>query len=114
MAGDFLSYPMGPDLLCKSIYSETLLMLYSATQFVFKGIRSVLRFLETVSPAAIAVIRHVELPSEFYNKPKVALNPRNKDAIDRALKEVYSRFEKDSKSLQVLYMQDFLVLDLRR
>ncbi|OJJ36822.1 hypothetical protein ASPWEDRAFT_430380 [Aspergillus wentii DTO 134E9] len=54
---------------CKSIYCDTLLLLYSKTQFVFHSTRAVTRFLQTTSKDAQASIHHIELNHIMYHEP---------------------------------------------
>ena len=56
---------------CKTIYRETILHLYTNTQFVFSSTRALSRFLHTTSPDAKTCIRHVELNHIMYNEPRL-------------------------------------------
>ncbi|KAK6821674.1 hypothetical protein RU639_007951 [Aspergillus parasiticus] len=56
---------------CRTIYCETVLLLYSTAQFIFNSANSIIRFLRTTSKDSQAAIRHVELNHIMYNEPRL-------------------------------------------
>ncbi|KAL2010096.1 hypothetical protein VTN00DRAFT_5903 [Thermoascus crustaceus] len=84
-----ISFPLSPLALalvftCKEIYRETLLFLYSTTQFVFTSSKTIRSFLEKTNPEAQGAIRHLELDHVMYNEPRLTAFRWCKDRSDMA------------------------------
>ncbi|KAN0074845.1 hypothetical protein V8E54_007456 [Elaphomyces granulatus] len=64
------SPPLGLTLSCKRILYETLLYLYTNTQFVFSSPKTIRAFLNRTPEIAQRAIRHLELHHVMYNEPQ--------------------------------------------
>lgn len=68
----FTPLPLSLILSCKTIYRETILRLYTQTQFVFSTTRTLSRFVHAANPTTLATaIHHVELNHVMYNEPRL-------------------------------------------
>ncbi|PLN78313.1 hypothetical protein BDW42DRAFT_202228 [Aspergillus taichungensis] len=65
------SLPMTLIFTCRSIYLDTILLLYANTQFVFATTNAMTRFIKITPSDAQAAIRHVELKHIMYNEPRL-------------------------------------------
>lgn len=67
----FPPLPLSLVFTCKEMYRETLLFLYSTTQFVFSSTKAIHSFLRHTAPEAQGAIRHLELNHVMYNEPRL-------------------------------------------
>lgn len=63
--------PMALIFTCRSVYSDTILLLYANTQFVFTTTNAMARFMKVTPSDAQAAIRHVEIKHIMYNEPRL-------------------------------------------
>lgn len=63
---NYTPLPLSLILTCKTMYQETLLHLYTNTQFAFHNTRALTRFLHTTSTQAQSAIHHIELNHTMY------------------------------------------------
>ncbi|KAF7596160.1 hypothetical protein BBP40_003059 [Aspergillus hancockii] len=90
---------------CQTIYSETILLLYSTTQFIFNSTNSMVRFLKTTSKDTQAAIQHVELNHIMYNEPRLTAFRPYKIRSDIAWYNVCDDMAEAFSSLKVLHVK---------
>ncbi|KAB8067655.1 hypothetical protein BDV29DRAFT_163146 [Aspergillus leporis] len=90
---------------CRAIYCETILLLYSTTQFIFNSTNSIVLFLKTTSKDAQAAIRHVELNHIMYNEPRLTAFRTYKIRSDIAWYNACDDMAEAFSSLKVLHIK---------
>lgn len=100
----FPSLPFGLVFSCKSIYHETLLLLYSRMQFVFNSSNAIKRFLQTVPSDAQTVIRHVEINQLMYSEPSLTRFRHWKELSDRTFIRTSHAMSEALTSLRILHV----------
>lgn len=93
-------------LSCRSIYTETLLQLYANMKFVFVSSGSAARFLETVTPAAKAAIRHIELRHVTFERFGSPTRQVKTTEGDEAWRMVCERMVREFTSLRTLRIRE--------
>ncbi|KAE8351391.1 hypothetical protein BDV28DRAFT_158797 [Aspergillus coremiiformis] len=90
---------------CRTIYCETILLLYSRTQFIFNSTNSIMRFLRTTSTDAQTAVRHVELNHIMYNEPRLTAFRQYKIRSDFAWYNACDELAAACVSLKVLHVK---------
>ncbi|PLB36677.1 uncharacterized protein BDW47DRAFT_132673 [Aspergillus candidus] len=96
--------PMALIFTCRSIYSDTILLLYANTQFVFTTTNAIARFIKITPADAQASIRHVELRHIMYNEPRLTEFRIYKARSDMAFYLACEDMALAFKSLRVLHV----------
>lgn len=102
--------PLGLIFSCKTVYNETILQLYSTTQFIFNSTRAMTRFMEKTDKEAKASIRHVELNQIGYNEPLLTVFRFYKLRSDFAFSTACEEMALSFTSLKVLHVT-YAILD---
>ncbi|KAE8160567.1 hypothetical protein BDV40DRAFT_302154 [Aspergillus tamarii] len=90
---------------CRTIYCETILLLYTTAQFIFNSANSIIRFLRTTSKDCQAAIRHVELNHIMYNEPRLTAFRTFKIRSDVAWYNACDEMASACASLKVLHVR---------
>ncbi|KAE8145214.1 hypothetical protein BDV25DRAFT_170685 [Aspergillus avenaceus] len=90
---------------CRTIYCETVLLLYSTTQFVFNSTNTVKRFLKTTTADAQSVVHHVELNHTMYNEPHLMEFREYKIRSDIAWYDACDQMAASFSTLKVLHIK---------
>ncbi|OGM42848.1 hypothetical protein ABOM_009442 [Aspergillus bombycis] len=88
---------------CRTIYCETVLLLYSTAQFIFSSAKSIMRFLRTTSKDHLAAVHHVELSHIMYNEPRLTAFRTFKIRSDLAWYSACDEMASACVSLKVLH-----------
>ncbi|RMJ20747.1 hypothetical protein PHISP_08383, partial [Aspergillus sp. HF37] len=96
--------PLSLILSCRTVYRETILQLYTQTQFILSSTKTAVRFLRTTSPAAQACIGHLELEHEMYNEPRLTEHRVFKLRSDMAWHRVCEDMAAAFSGLRVLHV----------
>lgn len=90
---------------CRTIYCETIFLVYSTAQFIFNSTNSIVRFLSTTSEDAQAAIRHIELNHIMYNEPRLTAFRQYKIRSDIAWYNACDEIATTCVSLKVLHVK---------
>lgn len=89
---------------CRDIYRETVLFLYSNTQFVFRSTKAINIFLKNTPIVAQNAIRHLELNYIGYNEPRLTEFRKFKIRSDMTWYLACSAMAQNFTSLRVLHL----------
>jgi hypothetical protein len=96
--------PLGLVFSCEKIYCETVLYLYTNTQFVFSSTKPMRDFLSRTPQKSLAMIRHLELNYDMYSEPQYTEFRVFKFRSDLAWHLACHRMSWALKSLRELYL----------
>ncbi|KAJ9223336.1 hypothetical protein DTO169C6_4382 [Paecilomyces variotii] len=98
------SIPSALVYTCREVYRETVLFLYSNTQFVFRSTKVINTFLRNTPIVAQNAIRHLELNYIGYNEPRLTEFRKFKIRSDLAWYLACSTMAQNFISLRVLHL----------
>lgn len=103
---DYPPLPYALVLSCKTVYRETVLRLYSQTQFSFRTTRALSRFLHTTPRSTLeTALYHIELTQTMYHEPRLLAFRIFKHRADLAFYSACEDLAVRCRALRVLHVE---------